>query len=398
MGVPLYTSVHSVSHHSSLWGETEKRNEDLLMVKKTPPDSGSGFIIGSPDAVARVAHLEHSVRFLQEQHRLMLSGLHAEIEALRERNRDLQFQLIFNKESSPKITSSANDETATNDNNEANLKREVNRLEKEAAAARSEARAAEAKALQLQRLLDTQTEKVRELELKPKCACTEARPEASDGCEETRGELRARLAEAERLVRRLRGDADRQRRELQCMKNSLHASLRASGLDGGYGYQNNYHFPPVHTPDFWREPLREDYNLMGSRGRSTRRPLTLPELTGQPLHRSSVYANNHARGRANGYEQKNKKTLPTNGENVAPKSPEEPATGKHFNSSLTAVFNNLSKITDRSLSPTISNSPELKVVVTKMIHHGHVSNGQQVEAARPRARRHHHRKHAPEHT
>lgn len=44
--------------------------------------------------------------------------------------------------------------------------------------------------------------------------------------------------------------------QLQCMKNSLHASLRASGLDG-YGYQNNYHFPPVHTPDFWREPLRE---------------------------------------------------------------------------------------------------------------------------------------------
>lgn len=41
---------------------------------------------------------------------------------------------------------------------EANLKREVSRLEKEAAAARSEARAAEARALQLQRMLDAQAE------------------------------------------------------------------------------------------------------------------------------------------------------------------------------------------------------------------------------------------------
>lgn len=41
---------------------------------------------------------------------------------------------------------------------ETNLKRDVSRLEREAAAARSEARAAEARALQLQRLLDAQAE------------------------------------------------------------------------------------------------------------------------------------------------------------------------------------------------------------------------------------------------
>lgn len=63
-------------------------------MKKSPPESsGSGFIIGT-DAAARVAHLEHSVRFLQEQHRLMLSGLHTEIEALRERNRGVFHLLI----------------------------------------------------------------------------------------------------------------------------------------------------------------------------------------------------------------------------------------------------------------------------------------------------------------
>ncbi|KAI8436435.1 hypothetical protein MSG28_010018 [Choristoneura fumiferana] len=129
----------------------------MEQVKKAPAEpSSSGFVL-SGDAVARVAHLEHSVRFLQEQHRLMLGGLHNEIEALRERNRDLQFQLIFNKESSPKNTSPASEENADNTEEE-NLKREVSRLEREAAAARGEARAAEARALQLQRLVDAQSE------------------------------------------------------------------------------------------------------------------------------------------------------------------------------------------------------------------------------------------------
>ncbi|XP_047029677.1 uncharacterized protein LOC124637348 isoform X3 [Helicoverpa zea] len=307
-----------------------------LQVSKSPPEpSSGGFIIGG-DPVARVAHLEHSVRFLQEQHRLMLNGLHSEIEALRERNRDLQFQLIFNKESSPKTSSPAAEENT--ENNETKLKREVTRLEQEATAARAEAKAAEARACQLQLLVDAQTEKLRALEVSQCASC------GSEGgaAQESRAELRARLGEAERLVRRLRADAERQRREvppggavtnllfdghahLQCMKNSLHASLRASGLDA-YGYQNNYHFPPVHTPDFWREPLREEFNMVGSRGRSTRRPLTLPELSGQQMHRSTVYANNHTRPRANGYD-KNKKVQSVNGEaaTTSPKTPDEPS-------------------------------------------------------------------------
>lgn len=39
-----------------------------------------------PDT-ARVAQLEQNIRFLQEQHQLMLSGLHKEIDNLRHRNR-----------------------------------------------------------------------------------------------------------------------------------------------------------------------------------------------------------------------------------------------------------------------------------------------------------------------
>ncbi|XP_022814176.1 uncharacterized protein LOC111347982 isoform X3 [Spodoptera litura] len=389
-----------------------------LQVKKSAPEpTGSGFIIGG-DPVARVAHLEHSVRFLQEQHRQMLSGLHAEIEALRERNRDLQFQLIFNKESSPKASSPPAEENT--ENNEAKLKREVSRLEQEASTARSEAKAAEARALQLQMLVDAQTEKLRSLEVSSACSCGGAEGACAP---ESRAELRARLGEAERLVRRLRADAERQRREvqaaagrdpaggavtnllfdgvaarhahLQCMKNSLHASLRASGLDA-YGYQNNYHFPPVHTPDFWREPLRDDFNMVGSRGRSTRRPLTLPELSGQQMHRSTIYANNHTRDprpRANGYD-KNKKPPATNGEATTststPKTPEEPSDRRFRSMNASDLSKN-----EHSNMSSKAMYPELKIVVTKLISHSQVS-GASADASRGRARRHHHRKHAPD--
>uniref|UniRef100_A0A2H1VDJ2 SFRICE_007015 n=1 Tax=Spodoptera frugiperda TaxID=7108 RepID=A0A2H1VDJ2_SPOFR len=405
-----------------------------LQVKKSAPEpTGGGFIIGG-DPVARVAHLEHSVRFLQEQHRQMLSGLHAEIEALRERNRDLQFQLIFNKESSPKASTPPAEENT--ENNEAKLKREVTRLEQEASTARSEAKAAEARALQLQLLVDAQTDypltimklrtvyddrKLRSLEVSSACSCGGAEGACAP---ESRAELRARLGEAERLVRRLRADAERQRREvqaaagrdpaggavtnllfdgvaarhahLQCMKNSLHASLRASGLDA-YGYQNNYHFPPVHTPDFWREPLRDDFNMVGSRGRSTRRPLTLPELSGQQMHRSTIYANNHTREprpRANGYD-KNKKPPATNGDattSTTPKTPEEPSDCRFRSMNASDLSKN-----EHSNMSSKAMYPELKMVVTKLISHSQVS-GASADAGRVRARRHHHRKHAPDHT
>ncbi|XP_047991895.1 coiled-coil domain-containing protein 74A-like isoform X2 [Leguminivora glycinivorella] len=375
-------------------------DEVIHQVKKSPAEpSSSGFVLAG-DAAARVAHLEHSVRFLQEQHRLMLSGLHTEIEALRERNRDLQFQLIFNKESSSKAAPPAASENGENVE-EAKLKAEVSRLEREASAARGEARAAEARALQLQRLVDAQTEKLKSLSLGP-CAC-----EAS----ESRAELRARLSDAERLVRRLRGDAERQRREvhtggsvtnllfdgaqhLQCMKNSLHASLRASGLDGTYGFHNSY-FPPVNAPDFWREPSREEFanSMIARQQRNSRRPLTLPELSGQQIHRSTVYANQHTRPR-NGYE---KKRQGVNGDAVC-NTPEEPP-DKHR---LVPIRTNDTK---HCLPKLDSNNryPELKIVVTKMMPQVLAVSGTGTDtpaaapngapAQRPRQRRAH-RKHA----
>ncbi|XP_038209897.1 uncharacterized protein LOC119830817 isoform X2 [Zerene cesonia] len=364
-----------------------------LQIKKSPPEpAGSGFYIGSGDATARIAHLEHSVRFLQEQHRQMLSGLHAEIESLRERNRDLQFQLIFNKEPTKNSATGGDD----NENQMTILRREVERLEQEAAAARSEANTYERKAMHLQQLVDAQALKLRECEQR---GAAEARSPRED---ESRAELRARLAEAERLVRRLRGDAERQRREvlggagvtnllfdgaaaqhahLQCMKNSL---IRASGMDA-FGFQN-FQYPHMHTSDFWREPLREEYS-MGSRGRNHRRPNTLPELSavGQQI-RSTVYAN-HMRVRGN--PERVKKSHTINGETQNGKSPEESSDHARLKP---INRDNLVKANDI----TVPTYPELKIVVTKIIPHGNVSTSTSADS-KSRTRRPH-RKNGTEQT
>ncbi|CAH2233851.1 jg24034 [Pararge aegeria aegeria] len=171
------------------------------------------------------------------------------------------------------------------------------------------------------------------------------------------------------------------------MKNSLHASLRASGLDS-FGYQNHYHFPPVHNSDFWREPLREEYS-MGSRNRNNRRPLTLPELTavGQPL-RATVYANPHTRVR--GYD-KNKKSQSTNGETTNGKSPEEPSEDPRFIPICTDKDSLSKPVTaGKSNESPFSTYPELKIVVTKIIPHGNVSSpgGDAKSRARRSQRKH----------
>ncbi|KPJ06294.1 Coiled-coil domain-containing protein 74B [Papilio machaon] len=304
-----------------------------LQVKKSPPEAASsGFFVGS-DAGARVAHLEHSVRFLQEQHRQMLSGLHAEIEALRERNRDLQFQLIFNKDSAPKSSATVGDEPAEINEEVQSLRVDVCRLEREAAAARGEARAAEARALQLQKQLDALTE-----------YC----------------------------------NFYIQSKSLQCMKNSLQASVRAGALDS-FGFQNTYHFPPMQ--DFWVDTLADEMPRGGRR-----RPLALPELV---PHRATIFANTHARGRSYGYE-KSKKTTVTNGDTVNGKPTEE----HHEQTRLKELsIDNLSKKKDKTKVDSMVTYPELKIVVTKIIPHGKGPAGE----ARPRPRRHH-RKHTTDHT
>lgn len=41
----------------------------------------------SADPLLRITQLEQNLRFLQEQHQIMLTSLHQEVECLRQRNR-----------------------------------------------------------------------------------------------------------------------------------------------------------------------------------------------------------------------------------------------------------------------------------------------------------------------
>lgn len=62
-------------------------NGEIVTVSRTTEVPSRGLEpIKGPEA-SRIAQLEQNIRFLQEQHQLMLSGLHHEIESLRNRNK-----------------------------------------------------------------------------------------------------------------------------------------------------------------------------------------------------------------------------------------------------------------------------------------------------------------------
>lgn len=62
-------------------------NGDIVQVSRTQEVAYSNTDGSKGAENPRVAQLEQNLRFLQEQHQLMLSGLHNEIESLRNRNR-----------------------------------------------------------------------------------------------------------------------------------------------------------------------------------------------------------------------------------------------------------------------------------------------------------------------
>ncbi|KAL3273743.1 hypothetical protein HHI36_015171 [Cryptolaemus montrouzieri] len=70
-------------------------NGELVAVSRS--QDGTPRIFERTAENVRIAQLEQNIKFLQDQHQIMLNDLHNEIEVLRSKNRDLQFQLIFNK-------------------------------------------------------------------------------------------------------------------------------------------------------------------------------------------------------------------------------------------------------------------------------------------------------------
>jgi hypothetical protein len=72
--------------------EVNKKSPDLAVVGRS-----EGLVVAPAGPLLRITQLEQNIRFLQDQHKLMLSSFHQEVERLKQRNRDLQFQLVFAK-------------------------------------------------------------------------------------------------------------------------------------------------------------------------------------------------------------------------------------------------------------------------------------------------------------
>lgn len=63
--------------------------------QNTNSGPSSPVTISKEAALQHAAQLEHNIRFLREQHHIMLTSLHKEVEALRQRNRGTMTILDF---------------------------------------------------------------------------------------------------------------------------------------------------------------------------------------------------------------------------------------------------------------------------------------------------------------
>lgn len=259
--------------------------------------SGTALLLPSmsSDPLLRVTQLEQNIRFLHEQHQLMLSGLHQEIETLRRRNRDLQFQLVFTKKNAVYGGQQTSSESSPDDDgktktlaaspnqmcNTQNL--QVEMLEKDILDLRTTLNDLSERNNNLSKTLDEQAERLE------KALSIE-------------GEYEARLEDANKLIKRLRRENDDQRREMSILRSQLNSkgsipstspssSAGAGGRHGSGGgsrrggpgsggpngrgerdkdssrdhnvnqrdnsSQQHHRFPPLHTQQYWQRSRQQ---------------------------------------------------------------------------------------------------------------------------------------------
>ncbi|KAF6203479.1 hypothetical protein GE061_001810 [Apolygus lucorum] len=196
----------------------------------------------SSDPLLRVTQLEQNLNFLQDQHQMMLASLHQEIEALRSRNRDLQFQLIFggNNKTIPSSSDSSPGEgtqpkivLSPKEINSRSL--QVEMLEREVSELKVTLSEANSKNAHLLQLVDHQKKQLDSARKDPQ------EPDLTD-----------RLEDAENLIKRLVKENEDQRKEI----NNLRGQLGRGGHSGRYsghrrGGNDHQRFPPLQSHNFW---------------------------------------------------------------------------------------------------------------------------------------------------
>lgn len=71
-----------------------KSGNEIVVTRSQEISPRNGETPKGPEQ-ARIAQLEQNIRFLQEQHQLMLAGLHTEIQSLKNRNRGMKISQVY---------------------------------------------------------------------------------------------------------------------------------------------------------------------------------------------------------------------------------------------------------------------------------------------------------------
>ncbi|GAB1869332.1 CCDC92/74 N-terminal domain-containing protein [Camponotus japonicus] len=249
--------------------------------KKAPPDlvslnernDGFAHVRHQSLNIDRVVQLEQNMKFLQEQHQATLVALHQEIESLRQRNRDLQFQLVFSKRAHCNAASSPSS-PEDNGNGFAKSKNspicvnvtplQVELLEKDLQDIKASLHEAKTHNQYLSSIIEQQKKKL-DKDQKNKIETTDVGVQVGDPVQAS---LVVLLEESYAMVKRLHKENMDQKKEIASLRaasaNNASSSRGGRSRDGNNSHhsrvsptsttmqeQNSRKFPPLPIPSYW---------------------------------------------------------------------------------------------------------------------------------------------------
>ncbi|KAG7198789.1 hypothetical protein KM043_001768 [Ampulex compressa] len=226
----------------------------------------------------RVTQLEQNMKFLQEQHQLTLIALHQEIETLRQKNRDLQLQLVFSKGS----TSVPSSPSSPEENGPGFTKPkgspvgvnvtplQVELLEKDLHDTKTSLQEVKTQNEYLSEIIEQQKKKLDAIEgQNVKLPMTDIGIQVGGTLDPVRADLVACLRVAETMVKRLRSQNEDHRKEIATLKAA--SANNSGGNKGGRSRdtnnshhsrgsptaavqeQSSHKFPPLQTQSYWHK-------------------------------------------------------------------------------------------------------------------------------------------------
>ncbi|KAK6637217.1 hypothetical protein RUM44_007631 [Polyplax serrata] len=287
--------------------QVRKKHQQEIVTAEVPGLLG----LTSTDPIIRANQLEQNIRFLQEQHQVMLSGLHREIEMLRQKNRDLQFQIVFTNGINHIQNSPSSDEDhqkpfafSPEQVNVTPLQVEI--LERNIADLRMNLSEARTRNVYLQNIIDEQKKKMSALEnekldmaavgrkIGKENLTSKGKPQESVECTD---DLQEKLEDADRLIRRLKRENEEQRKEIVSLRMSMNRgkidNRRNEGGNTHRGYYKNgqqnqgSRFPPLQGHSHWRNRSNSNFSLDNAGGqtsdRENGRTSREPEVVGRAI-------------------------------------------------------------------------------------------------------------------